>query len=787
MLKKKVSSYVVIFIFYIFILFLLYPYIFIHFSTHIPFANHGDLKKIASVISYTIQSDVTEIYHLPFSYPESFTLAVTHPLFGISIFFKFFYFMGLSLEQSYNLFILLALLIGAFGCYLLIKEFVSSNLIAVLLSSFFIIYRINFLHFVWLNFLSLFYVPYIFFFFIKFFKTKKDKYIIGGVLCLFLQFISSMYYGIYIWTLIIPIFLLVSLILRITNFNEIIKISIYLIIGFFFITIIFYPYLVYGQSGVSKSFDFSLVNSLDLFSHSKLLSLFVDYSNKKSSLFFPGFIFSSFILMFFVTKLKAKKNITFLLLFLMLLVMCLTVVKPSAILDILLLIFLLLLLFLFLFTWGKRNNLEKLIFVTVAFHFILLIHTEFIPFLKNISLYYLYYQIFPVQGLRAIKRIFPILLPLFILLAAIGLENYLKEKKQLFSKKSFFLLVTFVYLFMICENIINIPKSLPIFMGKLSSKGKSEIYEKIPYNKNKILLEIPFYFQRFKGRLIGDYMLNWRFHKNALVNGRVRTSTEHFSDLKRILGKYQEKFPTEDKLKKLLHNYGASHVLFHLDLLKTNGIDENRKQKILKNIYNIKKFGNVIAKDNNNILMEVKENIPIKNIIRTYSLYHLKRNRVVVKLKERYKGKFKIFFNNVFIKEGKGNSKYFSVNFKNHTLNKSGNQIKIEFEKKVKIKNVFLAEFNKNENIPTRKITRSYSLCQLKRNRVNVSLKYRYRGRFKIFLNSMLIKEREIDNKSFSINFKNHTLNKSGNQIKIEFEKKVKIKDVFLIEFDKKK
>lgn len=695
MLKKKISSYVVIFIFYIFILFLLYPYIFIHFSTHVPFASHGDLKKITSIISYTIQSDVTEIYHLPFSYPESFTLAITHPLFGISIFFKLFCFMGLSLGQSYNLFILLALLIGAFGCYLLIKEFVSSNLIAVLLSSFFIIYRIIFLHFVWLNFLSLFYVPYIFFFFIRFFKTKKDKYIIGGVLCLFLQFLSSMYYGIYIWTLIIPFFLLISLILKIINFNEIVKISIYLIIGFFFIIIIFYPYLVYGRSGISKSFDFSLVNSLDLFGHSKLLSLFVDYSNTKSFLFFPGFIFSSFILIFFVTKLKAKKNITFLLLFLMLLIMCFTAVKPSAILDIQLLIFLSLLLFLFLFTWGKRNKLEKLIFITVAFHFILLIHTEFIPFLKNISLYYLYYQILPVQGIRVIKRIFPILLPLFILLAAIGLENYLKEKKQLFSKKSFFLLVIFVYLFMICENIINIPKSLPIFMGKLSSKSKSEIYEKIPYNKNKILLEIPFYFQRFKKRFIADYMLNWRFHKNALVNGRGGFSTYHFNDLKRILGEYQEEFPTEDKLKKILNNYGVSHVLFHLDLLRTNEIDELGKQRILKNIYNIKNFGKIIAKDNNNILMEIKENIPIKKIIRTYSLYHLKRNRVVIKLKKKYKGKSKIFLNNMFIKERENNSKYFSVDFRSQSLNRFGNRIEIEFEKKVKIAEVFLTEFDK--------------------------------------------------------------------------------------------
>ena len=154
-------------------IFLLYPSIFFNFSDKVPFGYHIDVQNILSIINFSLSTNISDIYHLPIFYPEAYSLVRTHPLFGISIFFKLFRLMGFNLEQSYNLFIILSLFFGAFGCFLLANEFLKNRFIPFIFSMVFIVYNVNFLHFHWLNFLSRFYFPFILYFFIKYFKTKK--------------------------------------------------------------------------------------------------------------------------------------------------------------------------------------------------------------------------------------------------------------------------------------------------------------------------------------------------------------------------------------------------------------------------------------------------------------------------------------------------------------------------------------------------------------------------------------------------------------------------------------
>ena len=162
---------ILIFLFYLLIIFICYPGLFLHFSNAVIRGEPGDLHNILSVISHSITTPLKQIYHLSIFYPESYVLTKTHPLFGISIFFYFFKLIGLSLTESTNLYIILSLLFGAWGVFLLAGEFVQNKFFPLLFSTLYILHPLNHLHFVWLNFLSRFYFAFIFLFLIKYFKT----------------------------------------------------------------------------------------------------------------------------------------------------------------------------------------------------------------------------------------------------------------------------------------------------------------------------------------------------------------------------------------------------------------------------------------------------------------------------------------------------------------------------------------------------------------------------------------------------------------------------------------
>ena len=124
--KKEIYSFVYCTLGYLFLIFLFYPGLFFDFSNKIPFGDNGEVQNILSIINYSIHTALPNLYHLPFLYPLSYVLARTHPLFGISVFFKVFKSFGINLEESVNLYIIISLIIGALGCYLLIKEFLKT-------------------------------------------------------------------------------------------------------------------------------------------------------------------------------------------------------------------------------------------------------------------------------------------------------------------------------------------------------------------------------------------------------------------------------------------------------------------------------------------------------------------------------------------------------------------------------------------------------------------------------------------------------------------------------------
>jgi hypothetical protein len=240
----------------------------------------------------------------------------------------------------------------------------------------------------------------------------------------------------------------------------------------------------------------------------------------------------------------------------------------------------------------------------------------------------------------------------------------------------------------------NIPFPLPIVDNRMMRKIKKPdvgAYQKIPFDKNKVLLEIPFYFGLAARNSI--YTMCWHYHKNVLINGKVSVQPPgYLYRLKNIIGGFQKKFPHDPQLKKLIQNYSLDYIIFHWDLLRVYHHNPEVKKKLMPMIRSIKKYGKIILDNQETTVLQTQEYIPVKSVIRTYSLYHLKDHRVHCQLKSQYSGLVSVFFNHTPVARTELNDMAFNYSFKDQRLKKDGNLIEFRFDSPVLISEVSLAE-----------------------------------------------------------------------------------------------
>jgi hypothetical protein len=188
-----------------------------------------------------------------------------------------------------------------------------------------------------------------------------------------------------------------------------------------------------------------------------------------------------------------------------------------------------------------------------------------------------------------------------------------------------------------------------------------------------------------------------------LLNGKTSLEPRrYFSGLKSIIGRLQKKFPDETALKVLIQNYSVDYVIFHWELLSPFQHDPNAKEKTMQKINSIRKYGEVVYNENNATILRIQENIPVDAIIRTYSLYHLKNNRLEVTLKEPYLGKVSIFFNNQLLEKRYVESRCFDLIFKGNGLEISGNRIELRFDKPVMLYEAKLKKITEESSAPVK-------------------------------------------------------------------------------------
>lgn len=292
------------------------------------------------------------------------------------------------------------------------------------------------------------------------------------------------------------------------------------------------------------------------------------------------------------------------------------------------------------------------------------------------------YVFLPVGGLTVIKRTFLFLLPFFIVLAAVGVSRFFQGFYQLKASKKYLIFAVLLVL-MVLENV----RSPMLYLNKKDGVVKplpqvSEVYGHLPFKGNNVVLEIPFYFRR---RLKNTYyMLNWRFHQNSLLNGKVTLfPKKYYQRLSAAIGKFQQAFPTEEGLKKLLHDYSVSYIVIHWDLWeKYQQIHRApvAREEILRRIKSLDRYLEIIDETPDRMVLKLRENFPLNEIIRTYSYYHLKNHRIKIALAESYDGTVRVFLNDKLVKTIAIRDSVIELDLRDAPLLESRNNVRFQFE-----------------------------------------------------------------------------------------------------------
>lgn len=635
-MRRKLLLFSGIMLAYLLLIALFYPGLFAEFSSRVPFGSSGDLKFILSIIDISTHSGLRDLYNFPMFYPQSEALVGTHPLFGLSLFYKVFQWLGLGLEQSTNLYIIMALLLGALGCFLLAREVSGSVLFSFVFSTLYIVHRNNVSHFVWLNFFSRFWAPFILFFLIRFFRTGRQRHLAAAAALSFMEFLACIYTGTALGVFLLPPFVLFAWALRLIDWRGLLKIAAWFVPVLLLIGLVFHPYLRQSLALGIPAADRGLSPANFFQVHRWLASWLGEpkignqATGWRLGSLFPGLAAMAGFVLFFVPLRSKRRLIFFLLLFVPVPVLSVMAFFPGPLLEAVFLLWGVMLGASLAWKWRELTAIERGVALSLFFFVLVNLRFSFLPGLRSLSAYPIFTKLLPpIRGLRQIHRAFLLVLPLFAALAAAGAaRHFCRPKKDLRLR----LVAGALFVLMAAENIY-LPNVLaPGRIMQPIPHRDTEVYSRLPFRSDLVVLEVPFFFRIAMRN--AQYLLNWRYHQNYLLNGKARLRPhDYWRKLSRVIGKFQAGFPTDSQLKELLENYSVDRVIVHWDLLRGYQRKAFDRQRTWAKIRGLKRYGRVAASDAKTVLIEVKERVPVAAVIRTYSDFHLRRHRLYIALK----------------------------------------------------------------------------------------------------------------------------------------------------------
>jgi hypothetical protein len=671
--KKTCFTFFGLLLAYMLIIGVLYPGLISRFSSQVPFGSAADLKFILSIIDFSIHSSVRDLYNFPMFYPESGSLVRTHPLFGISLFYKVFRWLGLNLEQSTNLYIIMGLLVGALGCFLFAREVSGNAAYSFVFSVLSIVHHKNLLHFAWLDFFSRFYVPLILYFLLRFFRSGRHRWAAAAAGLVFLEFLACLYVGTIFGAFLLPAFILFAWWLRLVDWRGLLKTIAWFALALALVVAVFHPYLVESMAFDHVAKDQG-VSPADLFQSWHGSRSWLGGPKIRSEALFPGLAAMACFVLFFVPLRGKRRWAVFLLLFAPVPVLAVWAFSPGLLFEALFLVWAIMLAVALGLEWREIKSAERLAAVTFALFLLVNLEFRFLPILKSVPLYSVLASLLPpIRGLRMIDRGFLIVLPLVTAMAAAGAVRHLP---QLARKRRMRPALAALLVLMAAENVSLLNILSPGRIMEPIPYLDSAAYHSLPFRSDLVILEIPHYFPRPVRN--AQYLLNWRFHQNYLLNGKGRIRpVQYRRKLARIIGQFQGDFPTDSQLRRLLQNYSVGRVIIHWKALQAyqHGIFD--RKRTWSKIQGLKSYGRVEAADERTVLIAVQELIPVAAIIRTYSDFHLRRHPLYVKLKGQVPASVSVRLNGREVSPPRVSGCELLVDLRHEPLQKTGNRVEI--------------------------------------------------------------------------------------------------------------
>lgn len=666
-------------LFYLLLTFLFHPGPFVRFSEQVPYGDQDDLQFILSIVDHSIHADLRDQYHFPMFYPESRPLTRTHPLFGISIFFKAFRMAGLNLEQSVNLYIILGLIAGAFGCFLLAREVSGSAPASLAFSLLYIVHPVNPLHFVWLNFFSRFWVPYLLFFLLRYFRGGGQRCAAAAAAFSFLEMFACIHTGTVTWVFLLPGFILAAWALRMVDWRRLLALGGWFLLALLLILAIFHPYLEQGREQHDMGGNRG-VQPADLFGRAAWLAPRADAPPP----LLPGLAVLAGIVLFFVRARPGRHLAAFLFLFAPVPGLIALAASPGPWLEALFLAWLALLALALLRGWRKMTVVERLLAVGSAFFLLSQLKLERLPGLRSFSLFGAVLSLAPpLRDLRFIERAFFAGLPLFIALAAAGAARLPLLAGGGWRPRRWGAALA---LLVAAENLY-LPVPGTAVMRPIPYRDTGA-YAAIPFQADQVVLEIPYHFVHPVRN--STYLLNWRFHRNFLLNGKGRARpVRYWSGLSAVIGRRQDGFLTDDRLERLLHDYSVNWVVIHWDLLRLQLRKSFDRGRILADIGRLKRFGRLAASQGACAVVEVGEFAPVSEIVRTFSDFHLRRRVLAVEL-ESLPDEALARLNGAALPAPAVSGRRLFLDLRGRALRPEGNRIEIRFERPIGVRRVWL-------------------------------------------------------------------------------------------------
>ena len=610
----------------------LYPSLFLQLGTAVPFGNHADLNYIWGVLAHLLKTDFGLLYQLPVFQPLPDMLTSCHTLFGLYPFFKFFQILGFDLTASHGLYLISALYLGALGSQLMLRELAVPRWIAFSIAFFYLAWGINPIHFIWLNYLSFFWAPFIMLFLIRWFKSPGWLNGFSAALCLGMLFAANEYYGVHFIVFLLPPVICALLIQKWKQKKTWLSLLLPLLLVGLLLAALYAPLIKTGLH-ISAQPDFNakdfnlaeLISADDLFCYSHPLATLFPKASFSGQPLYLGVGFAVFLLSFFAAPFARARIIWPTLILAYAAAAFLYFISP---LGLLFWVLGLLLAMSALFLGGHREYDSwgrMAAWISGAFLLVIWGMPQVDPN-GYLSVYRLVWSHVPgFAGFRLFSRVFPLLLPFLMIMAARGMQ--LMSERRI-SKRAVFIVSTIALVLMIGENhyLKNQFKHLE------APYLRPEAYQAVPDNERGTLLALPLFHKFISLDENARYMANQHYHNLTLLAGRTSyLPLPYFLTLRGIVdhGRLNEK-----SLSQLIEGHALSHLVVHWDWLRELylGPESGIPGEIRASLHQLEDWLKLVYQDESTSVYEVVD--PRKKLFfrRTLSLGQLSGNAVQVKV-----------------------------------------------------------------------------------------------------------------------------------------------------------